>query len=705
MKKLIFFNVFLVLLLSKLFMANAFSQNQEDRTINTDKEDVINLTVKVTADKKLKDAVKLPYSLSVFEAADIEEKGIDNAEDIVKYVPNMTLDKNASRRSFIIRGIKAYTGSTYSPVGIYIDDICMPLTLHNPDLYEIERIEVLKGPQGTLYGRNAESGVINIITKQPDNELRASVKEDLSVYDTSHGYSPYSLTSLNIGGPVKKDLIYFGVSGVHKFSRGYLLNTYNDDDEAGSVKHINLRGTLRFTPSDRWDISLIADGLKNDDGAAAYRYSTGSYKTERHEMSFNSDIFKKEKGNGQTLKAKFMGNGFDIVSVTGHRFYENDFQCDLDCTSSSSFDRGANHYITKERILSEEFRITSSESSSSDWLAGIYIFNESMDKDFENIVRNLENVTSVDSRGVSGFGEYTLPVFKKIYLTAGIRYDFQNVKGSYDNEISGSTFSEDLSYNEFLPKCALLFDVQRNTSLYVSAAKGYMTGGCNYSMGTSEDSFKFDPEYSWNYEAGVKAGWLKNRVRTNLSFFYIDIKDKQVYELDLDTMTNVVENAAKAHSTGAELQLFAMLPAGFTVNASCGCISAEIDSWKTTVNKGTAMSPNLVDVDYSGKKIPYVAKYTYNVGIHYFHSSGFGAAFDLRGTSDFYTDTANTLENEGYIITDVKLSYKFERVELSLYCDNVFDQSFETYTKPVNGNTLVIDGEPRKIGFSIKAEI
>jgi iron complex outermembrane receptor protein len=203
----------------------------------------------VTAQKREENVQDVPASISVFSDIEIEDADIRDIVDLVHFSPNMHMKIPGTDNMIVIRGISTFDMSKYSPVGFYVDDICFPVNyMQNPDLFDIERIEVLKGPQGTLYGRNSESGVINIITKQPDNELRGKIFGEYGNYDTSHGNIDSYRAGGSISGPIVRDKLYLGLSGQWEDSDGFMKNEYNDDDEAAEIDHINGRATLRWDP-------------------------------------------------------------------------------------------------------------------------------------------------------------------------------------------------------------------------------------------------------------------------------------------------------------------------------------------------------------------------------------------------------------------------------------------------------------------------
>ena len=259
-------------------------------------------TMTVTAEKRKENIQDVPVSISALSDIQIEDAGIVGIEDVIYQIPNLHMMKTGSHGSqstLFMRGIMSIGEPT---VGFYVDDVNFPLHyMYNTELLDLERVEVLRGPQGTLYGRNSESGVINLVTKQPDNEFRAKVLSEYGSYNSWR-------FGANVSGPIAKDKLYLGVAMQYKLSDGYIENKFNDDDESAEKDHKNGRATLRWTPTSQWDISFIADAMDTDDQQNSYRYRTGPFATDYYDISHNiTDEYSKQEANGQTLRLKYKG--------------------------------------------------------------------------------------------------------------------------------------------------------------------------------------------------------------------------------------------------------------------------------------------------------------------------------------------------------------------------------------------------------------
>ncbi|MBA2883268.1 outer membrane receptor protein involved in Fe transport, partial [Desulfosalsimonas propionicica] len=390
--------------------AEAFEPQQDSPAIAAEEEPGIHElgAVTVTARKREEDAQDVPFGSSVFSEIRLEDADIRDVNELTRFSPNVYMKHSTAGNIIVFRGVSTYDTSISSPAGFYVDGVYYPLSfMHNPDFFDIERIEVLKGPQGTLYGRNSESGVVNIITKQPGNHFRARVFGEYGAYDAS-GNNPDSFrTGGTVSGPVQKDKLYMGLSWQREDSDGFMENVYKNTDDAGRTDHNNGRATLRWTPSEVWDVSLITDFMDQDDGKGFHRFFTGPYQTDRYEIAYDGKNFWENEGNGQALQAQYEGKSFNLFSVTGRRYYESKRGSDFDCTSVPL---GNNVFIFEDTLLSQEVRISSPQDNGPfQWLFGLYAFNEDIDVDFEmqRTNQNMQQIrrTEMDISGRAVFGQ------------------------------------------------------------------------------------------------------------------------------------------------------------------------------------------------------------------------------------------------------------------------------------------------------------
>ena len=663
---------------------------KEEKAVQTDVG-----TITVTARKKEEDVQKVPMSISVFSSQMIEESGIYRSSELLRYSPNVYVRDAGSNHQTIIRGITGFENALHSSTGYYIDDVNIPLVyMQNPELLEVERVEVLKGPQGSLYGRNSESGVINIITRQPDNETRGKVFSEYAFYDTEHGSAPAYQAGATLSTPVVEDKFYIGLAGKYRDSDGYIKNKYDNDDEANDIQRFNGHAKLRWTPSDAWDASLLMDAMDSEDG---FVYGRLENIDNRHFVNWDANHFREQNSNTQALRIKHRGSKVDFLSVTGRNFFDDETAGDFDMSPADLYPSLQKEEVT---LYSQEFRVSSSADGQGpfSWLMGTYFFKEDLEA-FQRVTET--RLTDIDMKGAAAFGQVTYTFMDRLHFTAGARYDYQEMEGtqSYTNTFGAtSVFSAGEDKGEFLPRISVAYDLTPAATIYGTVSKGYMAGGYNFPMATNSETLMYGPEYTWNYEAGVKSSWLNNRLIANLAVFYIDMTDKQVSEVSPIHLTAAVSNAAEARSMGVELEIQARPARGWQIYGGIGYTDAEVEEWTATEYDSLF---NLVEYDYSGKELPNAPSVTYNIGTQYMHDTGIYGRADILGTGDFYHDSKNTLKESAYEIVNLRLGYMMERFEIALWCKNLFDTDYKTVQFNWAGMTGVFDGSPRQVGATV----
>lgn len=654
--------------------------------------------ITVTAQKKEEDPQNIPMGIDVVSDIMVEDSMMQNTSELTRFSPNVFMKDSPFENVVVIRGISSFSSSLNAPAAYYVNGVGYALHyMHDNELFDVERIEILKGPQGTLYGRNSESGVINIVTKQPDNQFRAKLLGEYGNYNSYRG-------NANLSGPVIENKLYFGVAAQYKYSDGYIDNLFNGDDKTAKLSHFNGRATLRWTPSDPWDISLIADVVHADDKVGFFRYAKGPNTTASCQTRHDEvDEDMTETGNTQALNINYQSDSFKVTSVTGatYRSYSKFNDSDL---WDNPANRMTNDYTYKDRQYSQEIRINSLNQGSLQWLVGLFGSYEETELDHENwnLSRNVLNshhIANIETQGYAAFGQATYTVKQRLHFTLGLRLDSQKLEGKYRNRANNISAQKDLDFTELLPKASISYDLTADDMIYATVAKGYLTGGFNWCMNPTQDTFHFDPEYSWNYEVGLKSNWLNNKLMANLAVFYITIDDKQVTVVEPDTRLNTITNAAEAYSYGVEIQLRAKPATGLDVFASFGYNQSKFEDFISTA--WDSSYKNVVSEDLGGNSLPYAPVYTYNAGAQYRVANGFMGRVDVFGTGKFYGDAANTCEQEAYQLVNARLGYEGKNWEAYLWSKNLFDQEYLTWFQPSGSSLYAMDGPPRTFGITV----
>ncbi|MCJ8328354.1 MAG: TonB-dependent receptor [Campylobacterales bacterium] len=631
-------------------------------------------SINVTAQKSEENIQKVPISLSVFDEFSMEDKSISSLIDIAKYTPNLLLFNTGQQglTAPSIRGIAANILSYSSPVSLYVDGVPTMNSFGFSDaLGDIERIEVLKGPQGTLYGKNAEVGVINIITKKPNNTTNGKI---LATFGTE-GKKEFIA---NLSGALIQDKLYFGASFKHNEKDGFIKNTVTNEYINKKVNDY-IKLNLRYTPTDELDISFIVSRNKNKNGAHDWASSKGGVP----EVTSNLKGSSSPRTNNFALKIDYsIDNNTKIKSITTNRKHIDTAIIDTDFTALTKRHLYKN---LKFNTISQELRYET-KISNTKLVTGIYLDKEDNDLYIKSITAfdptgaraKLKNLSS-NSIGI--FGNIVHEINDKWTINTGIRYHKENK----EIQVKKINMKLNESWNSISPKLSVLYNIDKTSMSYATIAKGYRAGGFNPYASNNKKSY--DEESLISYELGYKGMFEKDTIKFNLSAYYMSIKDMQVEETLVPGMVYMV-NAASATSKGIELEFEALLNDEFTIFASAGLNDTTFDKFKD--NTG----------NYSGNTNPYAPKYNYNLGTQYRNSSGYYARADLNAYGKTYFDKANKNYQDTYTLVNTKIGYETNNYDIYLYANNLFDKKHDAKGAYFIGATTIFK-EKRELGIKL----
>ena len=680
---------YLMVVLFVVFIANTQALAAESR--NTSEVPTAIEKITVTAGKRQSLARDFPGSISVKDNLFLEEHQALTTDAMTRFIPNLFYKKAVSGDAFVARGISTIDTSLFSPMGLYINDVAYPLSyMQSRFLFDVMQVEVLKGPQSTLYGKNSSSGVINVVLTEPGNEFYGRTLLEAGSYNTFYG-------GMAAGGPVIKDKLFWGMSASGLDTDGYMENQTTGADDVSDDRHVSARGTLRWTPNEALSASFFMDGQDRDTGVSDLRFEDGPFATEPFKVVSNGPDRSCQDSLGQALRISYQGRS-TITSITAHQRFNRDMIMDFD---RSPMPLGHALVDLTQDSWSQEFRVSGNSEKLLNWLAGVYASRETLDNTWAlnhvNPVMANRRVSDSTTHSLALFGQSTLSLTDHLKATAGLRLDHYEGEGHQAYTRSGLTrlFDKDLSQTQWLPMAALSYAFTDGIDGYATYSTGWLAGGYNFYSAASQETFTYDPEYTTNYEAGIKARFFNNRLKTNLSIFYTDIEDKQVREEIPGGGAGAWEftNAARAHTQGVELEVTALPMGNLEIFGGVGYARSEVDDWT-----GRAGGKS---VDYSGKRLPWAPELTANAGIGYYMKNGFYTVADLFWAGCQYFDAANTLEDEGYELVNIKAGYRFKQFDISIWCKNLFDQKYANKKVKDNmGRTLIEDGQPLTVGIT-----
>lgn len=695
------------------------------------------------------DAGQLPPVMIISEAPQTESRsvtllsgdtitlgGIQEVRDIQTALPNFTVfDANNSRMpKFSVRGLRENNfGAGQSAVGLYVDGIpYTDMMSRGLSLYDVDHIEFLRGPQGTLFGASAApGGIINVRTRQPGAEWVGSAGLGYG----NHGTQEYRL---NASGPLTEQ-IGVSFSSLYNDRDGFVTNLPTGQEIDGRE---SVAGRLQFvlTPSEPWTIRLTASSERYDDGFTP-TYSplsdAGPFKVSRDVPGYvNTDV------TTYALSADFSGEHFTLSSVTAFRNLEQDLQQDFDFTAIPQpvAEMGFIPVIGVSQPdveqFSQEIRLGSGDANESyQWTLGAYYADREMDNVSGSLYpAGLFHPLYITDANPSGFipgpvPDYTTSTLSDedtalywqssytlesgLTLTGGLRY--QNSERSINRSNSSNSVSSSDDWNDMLPKLGASYSLSETDTLYASVGKGFQSGGFNFYGGTPE-SAQYDSAESWNYELGWSSSWNDGRVHTRVAAFYSDFENYQVYRLNPINPTEAyMVNAEEATSYGVEFEAEAQASETITLSAAVGLVNAEFDSYTDNVLRGV-LGPMAANYEYGGNDINFVPEYTANLAAHIQLPWNLSMQWEVQGIGTYWLDEANTAEQDAYALVNGRISYKRDDWELFAYWRNLTDEGYSNnaldlrytdYSNPTAprdaGMILHIPGWPRTFGVGLSA--
>jgi len=702
----------LLVLLSILQGAAPVQADQE-----TDQKRLTLEAMTVTAHKRPQEVQHIPDAITVLKDTDLEDASVTDMEGLSEQVPGLEFYNFGSRRHSLVfmRGVKSlHTGEPAT--GYYVDGVNYSKSyMFDFPLFDIERVEILKGSQGTLYGKNTMGGVINVHTRALDNETEARLGLD-------YGSEDFRRANAFFRTPLITDRLFLGLAGTVLSKDGYMENDTPAPGEDGRHTEGGAgRIKLRYTPGDKLDINLSLDGQDHDGGAFPLRRTRRNMfvinqvlaADPAYHYSHDYEGTAEERFWGASVTANYrMAGQTTLTWITGYRDYRDQESVDSDF---SPFDMTRLNYQQDEKSFSQELRLASSGSGRFDGLIGIYYFVNDSDNAQETLFRsgmsgNPNNPFGagtgsrrLDSEGKNEgaalFGQGTAKLPADLELTAGLRYEHETAKmdrimTDTPDQGSGSRTLFPSASNDFsaiLPKASLSWHATENHMIYATVSWGQRSGGFNTTNRT--DRIAFDEESSRLYEIGTKLCFPRQRCVLNLAGFYMDIDDEQINQFDVATNTPYIENAGESHRLGLEVELAWTVIPGLDLSGGLTLLEAEYDHY----------SDPALGSDFEGNQVFGVPDYTFNLSLNYRRPLAgqwnFMGRLDLIGTGNRYFDDANAAKENPYQIVNLKLGLEGNHLDTYAWAKNLFDCHYLAFENAAKG--IAEDGPPLSFGVSV----
>jgi iron complex outermembrane receptor protein len=689
--------------------------------------------VVVTATKKEEENLNVPTSVTSISAKKLEDTRTWGLGGLTALVPNYNYQELGVPFQQVqsIRGIQVF--SENPAVSTYIDDVNnIDILANGFALTDIERIEVLRGPQGTLFGRNAMGGVVNIITKKPTN--RTSAFAEASVGNLGLGRYGAGFKT-----PLIKDKLFFGLNGLYQSQDGYWKNDTTGANRAegsangktvGGEKNLYGNMFLKWLVSKRFDLTLNIKGQRD------WSENSGFFVSQANErIGFaNPDrinlarIGEHERNIlNSSLVAKYYGSKFTFTSISAYQTIDLSFKnIDFPGFFHSFYKSAIGEKLPPQQVYSQEFRVSSSSKTKLQYTAGLYAFSQvgyepSTNLAFESnflpdtyiIFRNRSN-----NFGIAGFGEASYQLTQKLKATAGLRYDYESREATF-NGFGDATFSGGVvtetnpdttvsgNYSAISPKFALSYAIDKGANLYLSYTRGFRAGGVNAQKVPAGTSLTFDPEYSDNYEIGYKSIFANNRLSVNASTFLIQWQSLQFFNL-VAPGTIARDNVGDAISTGVEIEVAAIPLKGLQIDASFGVNETVVRDFNLdrVVNFVTG---EVLSTPVGGKRLSNAPSRTLFIGAQYEAALGKKlkaiARAEVRNIGNYFTDVQNTIRQPDYTLFNSRVGLRYAGYGLFFWGQNLSNERFLAFgSQDSSFGRSVRTAAPRTFGVTFSAQ-
>ncbi len=661
----------------------------------------------VTARKQAESLERVPLSVSVLDARELEDFRVLEVSDLVSRLPNTVFSEFSARRlSFpFVRGIGSGLGDP--AVITYVDDVPQfGFGGTNLPLFALERVEVLRGPQGTLYGRNALGGLIHLRGRRPASERRIDV-------GTSFGSDDLREYSGSFSGPLGAGLT--GDAAILASERdGFTTNDFtgHDLDERDGFFG---RGRVLWSPSAGSEFDFTLFGERARDGGFVLS-ELDALRANPHHVDQDFEGLTNRDVLSPSLVYRASGDELDFTSVSSWQTWDVLETSDFDFSPIDGVRRRSEE---EQRYLYQELRLGSAPGDGRRaefaWLVGASGFRSDAERQAANHFRpggagiffppGSEGIDlndgQFDDSGLALFGELRLPLGEALELGAGLRYDREDkrVERTHTFDPGSGPFvlgqSEDhRTFDELVPMASLAWHVDEETLLYARAAEGWKAGGFNLSAPSGAEDF--DSETAWSYELGWRRSFDEQRTHLGVTAFFIDWQDMQLSQFDAGA-GGYVSNAGAAESQGLELEARREFAPGLEGFATLGVLDTEIQEFTDSFGTDTA-----------GNELPFAPDHTWSLGLRTGGELPSGAQWSLSGdyarAGDFFYDAGNRA-GDAFGLANLRLGLDSATYGVALWVRNAFDEEYETVAfqpSPVDPDTFVGEsGAPRVLGFTL----
>jgi len=673
--------------------------------------------VVVSSDKKQANILNTPGSISSINAKQIRDMRIWEISDLSGFAPNLFIANSGDNRN--VTGIRGMVTTSYDQsVATYVDGVAQfNLDTYIPQLNEIESIDIIRGAQGTFYGRNAMGGVINITTKKPTNTTQVNAGVQIGNYGQKR-------INAAVNAPIIKNKLFLGMSALHDRKNGFYTNEFlNKKFDKQQQTMLNLQ--LKYFLTKGWSLQAdLKQYIAKNDGAFPLVNDMKALFKNPYTLSQNLTSSMRDNSRNISVVAKHKGKKTDITlqhaRQRNYRYYEKSLDADFSPADIVGIFNNYGKDFNTVNVMTNELRFNSVKSSPEqafEWSAGIYQFSQKSptkqatvfgkdaglfgipDKNFSII-----SINKGENNGLAAYGHMSYTINEKVSVNGGMRIDNENRKltigSQYEKQprpaiptMADTTGKS--SYGAFSPKLGIQFQPTAEQLMYLSFSRGFRSGGLtSISSDPSQVPLSaYNPEFSNMFEAGIKGKDKNNQFRYAIAFFYNKVMDIQTPLLVLPDAVTIIQNAGEMNAWGLEGEMEVKLAKGLSLQYSGGLTSA-----KYAV---LGVVSNGVQVDLSGNKQVFTPSTTNYFATQYqtsiaAHELMFRLEYNHTGKQFF--DLANTIEQKAYGLVNFRSSIRTNHFDISVWGRNLMGKKYINYAYDFGAAHL---GNPRMIGIGL----
>jgi len=664
-------------------------------------------TTIVTGELWESDIQKTTASITVFDETALKANGNQHFEDLINAIPNLTWTGGTSRPRYIqIRGIgenSQYEGETPdSSVRFLIDDIDLTGVGTVGNLFDVQQVEVLRGPQAGAFGANAAGGVVRIVSNEPTSYWTGQVEATV-------GNDNLRAAGIAVGGPLIEsdpEKLSFRLS-VHQLEQdGFHKNKFLNKDDSNGRDELTTRLKLRWLANDDWQFDANLFYADADNGFDEFNLLNDP--TETYSDQLGRD---EQETYGSSLRSTWMGwDAATLTSITSYTTSDSLYSYDSDW--SNPIDKDPNNpgnyraFLATERdrdVFSQELRLDSNEQEDAlgwidRWTVGLYYhaMNEDTSISYDEIYESWPEDAYIESQYTSetfaAFAQLAHNFSDATRLSLGLRMEHHKVDfatntiNNYYSSLIGGKKSSETSDPLFGGKLTLEHDLNASHTVFASAARGYKAGGAN----SGAFRFPFDPdtyedETLYNFELGLRSQWFDGRLNSSVTAFYLYRQDAQLRDSrgSGGFFRYLTVNGENAVHYGLESEVTWFIDDAWTLYASLGLLKTDRDAYQTLTSDedvDDTLDPDSDDDPFaiilSSRELPNAPSYSYRVGISYDRGNGFFGNAEVVGKDDYYESNSHDEKRDSFGIVNAALGYRWDNWTVTLWGKNLFDEQY-----------------------------